>query len=339
MPTIAPTPAPTPNGCPAFNQPLWCRAGGDPTHYAMFARDVHGKKLMHHYQGYGELELVDAPKRNFRVNACNQRRAGRVGAGIAAVAVASANGRFSLALPSHDSSSSAVPPTLRFNGSVVGAGAHGGVQVTTPTAGETQFLFPGGESVTIHVRDYVFMDSAATSPSRARILDVQTSLPGAQYCGKVRGLCGCFDPDSADSSWCNAAGQTVAPWNGPWDNSRSFAQTFGDTYQPANSLFALDGITCDSTEPADSKLPSHLFEACPRLQQKAEAQCPKGTFRDWCVVGAGLTCQDLSIENARATATLFGGRWGDAGIAAAETSAPAAAPQILNKDTTLADLF
>lgn len=262
---------------------------------------------------------------------------------MTAVAVASANGRFSLALPPHDAISSAVPPTLRFNGIVVGMGTHGGVHVTAPAAGETRFAWPSGENVSVYVRNYVFMDGPALKSSRTRILDVQTGLPGAQYCGKVRGLCGCFDPDSTAATWCNAAGQTVAPWNGPWDNSASFAQNFGDTYQTANSLFALDEIECSSAEPADTKLPSRLFEACPQLKQKANAQCPKGTFEDWCVVGAGLTCQDVSIENARDTAALFDkhrSRWGDAGIAATAPNANAEAPpQILNKDTTVADVL
>ena len=105
--------------------------------------------------------------------------------------------------------------------------------------------------------------------------------------------------------------------------------------------FALDGISCNSAEPA-VPLPSRLFELCPSLEQKAKAQCPKGTFREWCLVGAGLTCQDLSIENARDTAALFGGRWGDAGIAPRTTtplSNAAAASEILNKDTTLAGHF
>lgn len=317
----------------------------------MFARDEHGKKLMHHFQGYGEFELVDAPARNFRVNACSQRRAGRIGAGTTAVSIATSQGRFSLALPAGGAAA-----VLRFNGGAIRAGSHGGVKVTNSGDGETRFGFPGGEAVSVYERRYTFTDGVlGSNPAKARILDVQVSLPGAQYCGKVKGLCGCFDPDSSSSAWCDAAGKTVAPWQGLWSKgaAAAFAQALGNTYQPANSLFALDGISCDGAEPEPEPalaLPSHLFELCPSLEQKAKAQCPKGTFRDWCLVGAGLSCQDLSIENARDTAALFGGRWGDAGNAprttppsvpatASSSSAAAASQQILNKDTTLADLF
>lgn len=303
----------------------------------MFGKDPDsGAKLQSHAQVTGESTLVNveansgSASRLLHLSTCN-RAFGAV-ALQTAVAVRVTHGvRFSVAFDNKLSKLNA-QLVVRHNGvpvDRVGDSTFNGVRVVISAARDVVTLHLGdsGERIDVRAKVFTHVDRpkafTANNPGRVHFVQVGVTAGSRALCGRSTGQCGCV----GGHAFCRADGSAGPWWSGGaarWSTAQNSAfqaraAKMAPAQQGQQSVFDQDGIGCASAQAQPVEGVERLFAACPAAaRQRANSQCPKGLWRESCLVAAGLTCQDFAIETLRDTAAIHSGsEWGGTGQAPA----------------------
>jgi len=266
-----------------------------------------------------------------------------------AVAVRVTGGvRFSVAFGDKQSKSNG-QLVVRVNGVIVdrvGDYTFSGIRVVIPAARNavTLHLSSSGERIDVRAKVYTHVDRPkaflANNPGSVHFVQVSVTASSRALCGRSTGQCGCV----GGHAFCRANGSAGSWWSGgaaQWSASQNNAfqaraTEMAPVQQGQQSVFDQDGISCSRAQQQPVERVESLFAACSTAaRQRASSQCPKGVWRESCLVAAGLTCQDFAIETLRDTAASHSGNeWGDAGQVPAVLEQLEQRQELVNRATT-----